>query len=348
MKKGKILNIIISTLLLALFLYLAFRNVNLPELLTILKTTNYLYVFIGGLIGVVGGSLVRSYRWKFLLVPIKENVKFRNLFATTIVGYMVNNLIPRSGEVVRPVLFGKSEGVSRASAFGTIIVERIIDTVMFLLMFGVCLIFFQNRISGAFPEMNTAVIILTALIFLLTIWVFFTMFKTGLSLRILKFFTRILPHHYQEKIDRIFVSLVNGFEFIKKPDLMLKIVFYSIILWICYLVSTFIPFYSFGILINGSHGLWETIWDGNLLLVLISVSMFVPSPAATGPYHYIVKVTLTVIFSIDNAKALGYATSTHAMGFILYLILGLYYFITSNYKLSELKSERTPVEEKTE
>jgi uncharacterized protein (TIRG00374 family) len=339
LKKGRILNILISTVILALFLYLAFRNVNLSELVQILESTNYLYVFIGGLVGVVGGSLVRSYRWKFLLAPIKKDTKFGNLFSTTVIGYMVNNLIPRSGEVVRPVLFGKREGISRAAAFGTIIVERIIDTVMFLLMFGVCLIFFKNRITDAFPEMNTAVIILSGLSFILTIWVLFTMFKTDLSLKILKIFLKIFPASIQDKIDKIFVSLVFGFESLKKPGLLLKITFYSIILWLVYLLGTLIPFYSFGILSGGNFSLWETIWDGNLLLVLISVSMFVPSPAATGPYHYIVKVTLTVIFSIENAKALGYATSTHAMGFLIYLVLGLYYFIVSNYKISELKEK---------
>ena len=339
MKKGRIINIIISTLLLALFLYLAFRNVNLPELFSILKTTNYLYVFLGGLIGVVGGSFIRSVRWRYLLAPIKKDTKMKNLFSTTVIGYMVNNLIPRSGEVVRPVLFGKSEGISRAAAFGTIIVERIIDTVMFLLMFGVCLIFFKNRITDAFPEMNTAVIILSALSFLLTIWVLFTMFKTELSLKILKIFLKVFPSRIHEKVDKIFTSLVFGFESLKKPDLLIKITIYSIVLWLVYLTSTIVPFYSFGILSGSDFSLWETIWDGNLLLVLISVSMFVPSPGATGPYHYIVKVTLTVIFSIDNAKALGYATSTHAMGFIIYLILGLYYFIVSNYKISELKEK---------
>lgn len=336
MNKSNKLNIIISILLLALFLYLAFRNVNFKELVGILETANYLYVILGALIGAVGGSLVRSYRWKFLLAPIKKDIKFKNLFSTTVIGYFVNNLIPRSGEVVRPVLFGNIEGVSRAAAFGTIIVERIIDTVTFLIMFVVCMLTFQSRISNAIPGMNVAVILLTIFSFLLMIWVLFMMFKTEKSLKIVKFFSRALPHKYREKIDRFFISLVNGFEFLRKPDLMLKIGFYSIILWIFYLVSTFIPFYSFGILVDSGSGVWENLWNANLLLVLINVAMFVPSPAATGPYHYVCKATLTTVFAVDNAKSLGYATSTHAMGFIVYLILGLYYFITSKYKISEL------------
>jgi hypothetical protein len=336
-KTGRRLNIIISTLLLALFLYLAFRNVDLKELFNILKTTNYLYVFVGILIGALGGSLVRSYRWKFLLEPIKSDIKYKNLFSTTVVGYMMNNLIPRSGEVARPYLLGKNEGISKMAAFGTIILERIIDTVIFLLMFGFCLIFFKNRISNAFPQIGSAVVILIILTFVLFAWIIFSMFKTELSLKIVKVFTKILPNRYQVRIDSLFGSLVNSFEILKKPKLLVKIGFYTFILWFVYLVSTLIPFYSFDILTNGS--IWLSMWNANLLLVLISVSMFVPAPAGTGPYHYVCKVTLTSIFSISEVNALGYATSTHLMGFILYFIGGMYYFISMNYKFSELKEE---------
>ena len=130
MSRSRKLNILVSTLLLALFLYLAFRNVNLSELLNILKTTNYLFVFIGVFVGVVLGSAIRAVRWGVLLEPIKKDIPFKSLFATTVIGYMLNNLLPRSGEVARPYLLGKHENLSRASAFATIIVERIIDTVM--------------------------------------------------------------------------------------------------------------------------------------------------------------------------------------------------------------------------
>lgn len=336
---GRKLNILISTLLLAVFLYLAFRNVDLGELAAILKSTNYLYVFIGMTVGAVGGMIIRSLRWRVLLHPVKANIKFGSLFSSTSIGYMLNNLIPRSGEVVRPYLLGKNEEISKASAFGTIIVERIVDTVMFLIMFGLALIYFKDRIANAFPEMSSAVIILASLIFIILLWVLFMMFKTQQSMKLVKFFTKFLPEKFRLIIENSFASLVYGFDVLKKPDLFLKLGFYSIILWLVYLLSTFIPFYSFDIFVNSSTGLAEQFWNANLLLVLINVSMFVPAPAATGPYHYVCKVTLVSIFSINEAKALGYATSTHLMIFIIYLIIGLYYFVSSNYKISELKEK---------
>lgn len=336
---GRKVNIIVSTLLLALFLYLAFRKANLNDLLNILKNTNYLYVFIGVFIGVIGGSIIRSLRWRILLTPIKPNLPFKSLFSTTVVGYMVNNLIPRSGEVVRPYMLGKVEHLSKMSAFGTILIERIIDTVTFLLMFGFALIFFKSKISNAFPEIDFWVIALTAFVFLLLFWIVFSMVKSELSLKIIKFFGRILPHRIEHKLEDMFISLVESFKVLKSPRLIFIIVIYSAVLWIVYLLSTYIPFYSFGIAMSGSSGFIEGMWDANLLLVLINIAMFVPAPAATGPYHYVCKVALTTIFGVSETTALGYATSTHLMSFILFLIVGLYYFIISNYRFSELKQE---------
>jgi glycosyltransferase 2 family protein len=339
LSKGRKLNILISILLLALFLYLAFRNVNVNELLAILKTTNYLYIFLGVFVGVVLGSAIRALRWGVLMEPIKKDISFKNLFATTIIGYMLNNLFPRSGEVVRPYLLGKQENISRASAFATIIVERIIDTVMFLLMFGVALIYFKDKITGAIPQIGSAVIILSSLIFVLLAWIVFTMAKPDLSLEIVKFFTRFLPDKLHQKVDSGFASLVSGFDVLKKPSLFFRIAMYSILLWAAYLVSTYIPFYSFNILTGEGTTILRGLWDANLLLVLINVAMFIPSPAATGPYHYICKVTLVNMFAVSESKALGYGTTTHAMMFIMYLVLGLYFFITAQYKFSELKQQ---------
>lgn len=321
-------------------MYLAFRNVNLSELAGILKNTNYLYVFLGMSVGVFAGSALRAVRWGILLEPVKKDIRFRNLFATTIIGYMLNNLFPRSGEVVRPYMLGKHENISRASAFATIIVERIIDTAMFLLMFGVALIYFKDRITNAIPQIGSAVIILSAAIFMLLVWILFMLIKPEMSLKIVKFFTKFLPAKLHEKVDNIFVSLLTGFEVLKKPSLFFRIAVYSVLLWMAYLISTYIPFYSFNILsVGGGTDLLHGLWDANLLLVLINVAMFIPSPAATGPYHYICKVTLVNMFAVSEASALGYGTATHAMGFLLYLVLGIYYFIKFNYKLSDIKQQ---------
>lgn len=291
-------------------------------------------------IGVFGGSAIRAVRWAILMEPVKKNMKFTNLFATTIIGYMMNNLFPRSGEVIRPYILGKRENISRASAFATVIVERIIDTVMFLLMFAVALLYFKERITNAIPSIGSAVVILASLIILLLLWIIFMLLYPVKSLKFVKFFTKFLPLKLHEKVDNIFESLLNGFEVLKKPALFFRIALFSVLLWAAYLLSTYIPFYSFNILTyNEGTSIIKGLWDANLLLVLINVAMFIPSPAATGPYHYICKVTLVNMFNVSEVSALGYGTATHAMSFLLYLTAGLFYFIKFNYKLSDLKQQ---------
>jgi glycosyltransferase 2 family protein len=335
------INIIVSTLLLALFLYLAFRNVNLKELVDILEHTNYFYVFIGMFMGAVLGSVVRAIRWGVMLEPVKKDIPFSSLFATTAIGYMVNNLIPRSGEVVRPYLLGKREQISRTSAFATIIVERILDTVMFLLMFGMGLIYFKNRITNAIPSINTAVFVLSGAILLLTLWIVLMMLKPEASFKVFRAVTKILPAKLTTRVEHIFDSLLSGFVVLKKPSLFFRIAFWSCLLWLVYLISTYLPFFAFDINLSEGSNLWHSLWDANLLLVLINVAMFIPAPAATGPYHYICKVTLVNIFGVMESKALGYATATHAMSFLIYLVMGLIFFITSQYKISELKQSES-------
>lgn len=252
----------------------------------------------------------------FLMEPVKKDIPFSTLFATTIIGYMMNNLFPRSGEVVRPYMLGKRENISRASAFATIIVERIIDTVMFLLMFGIALIYFKDRITDSIPSIGSAVIILSAVIFLMLVWILFMMIKPDTSLKLVKFFTKFLPDKLHSKVDEIFSSLLHGFEVLRKPSLFIRIAIYSLLIWAAYLISTYVPFYSFNILTTGEGtGILRGLWDANLLLVLINVAMFIPSPAATGPYHYICKVTLVNMFMVSEPAALGYGTATHAMSF---------------------------------
>jgi hypothetical protein len=72
--------------------------------------------------------LLRSRRWQVLLEPVRA-VAFLNVVRYTLVGYLANNVLPaRLGEVVRCHYLGDREGLSRATALGTVLVERIVDT----------------------------------------------------------------------------------------------------------------------------------------------------------------------------------------------------------------------------
>ncbi|GIW20757.1 MAG: membrane protein [Chloroflexota bacterium] len=72
--------------------------------------------------------LLRARRWQRLLGPVVA-VPYRATAGYLLIGYLANNLLPaRLGELVRSHLLGDREGVSRTTVFGTVVVERVIDT----------------------------------------------------------------------------------------------------------------------------------------------------------------------------------------------------------------------------
>ena len=127
-KFGLIFNYSISIILAVVFLYIAFYDVDFSEVLNIVSHANILWVFIFIAVTMLG-HYFRAIRWKYILNSVKPNTSMKNLFGSLMVGYGVNCVTPKLGEVTRAVLIGKWEGLSRSSMFGTVILERIIDAI---------------------------------------------------------------------------------------------------------------------------------------------------------------------------------------------------------------------------
>lgn len=311
-------------------MYLAFKGINFSELLHELSTSNYLWAIAGTLIGSVFGSYLRALRWRYLLNPVKENIGMSNLFSAVMIGYLMNALIPRSGEVSRPVLLAKKENISRAFAFGTIVVERVFDMLSMFLVFGICLFYFRQKISEVFGEFNfegislyfSVAILLVVLIIVIMI---FNLEKTEIIVE--KITKKILPQRFQEKIHKIFISLISGFLFVKYPKSYFPIFALTILIWLSYAFSSYLSFFAFNINLN--------FFDANLILTLMSFAMTLPLPGnSAGTYHFLTKTALVSIYGINAEVALGYASVCHLLGLIALLVIGFYYSIKENFKFN--------------
>ncbi len=79
---------------------------------------------------------VRAFRWQYLLAPIGAT-RFATAFRTTVIGFAATFLLPaRAGEVIRPYLLARREGLNATAAFATIILERLLDLLVVLLLFA--------------------------------------------------------------------------------------------------------------------------------------------------------------------------------------------------------------------
>lgn len=82
----------------------------------------------------------RGARWRSLLAPIRP-LAYPRVLGYTYLGYLANNVLPaRLGELVRSHALGRGEGISRPTVLGTVVVERIVDTVIVVALAAVSVV----------------------------------------------------------------------------------------------------------------------------------------------------------------------------------------------------------------
>src|SRR5512139_1829361 len=209
----------LGVLISVVFIWLALRGLHFDDFWTAIKQANYAWIITGILVYFVG-VLVRSWRWQYLLNPIKK-IPMRVMFPTTIIGYMGNNIYPaRAGEVLRAVVLKRKEGVAISASLATIIVERIFDGVVMLSFVFVNLPELA-RLTGSsgfvgniqqVAVIGTGVFLGALAVFLLAAMFPHTTAKVGLW-----FIERFTPKHLHEKIISVMNKFLDGLESLRSP-----------------------------------------------------------------------------------------------------------------------------------
>lgn len=333
MKKhlGTVFKYFFSIFLTLFFLYFAFKGTDISALIAVLAHANYWWA-LSMIVPLVLSHLFRAWRWEYLLRPIKRELKFRNLFSAMSVGYLINNFLPKVGELVRPYAIGKLEGVSSSAAFGTLLVERIFDIVSFLIMIALIPFVYSGPLTQTFPWLEETGIWITAATFAFLGLFAFLMFRRDVTVKLLNYITRHLSPKRAAFVERISHSFLDGFLFLKEPKHFFAIGILSILVWGLYIVMMYLPFRAFGL--TEHYGL--DMRSAVVLQAISSLGYMAPSPGATGPYHYFTIQTLTKLYNVNDDLARSYAVVTHALGYLVTSLIGIYYIIRDKLHLAEL------------
>ena len=123
-------------LLLGVFLmwwiYKKFTPEQLDKIRMHFRHADYTYIYLSVIFGLFS-HLSRAWRWYYLLEPLGYKPRFYNNVMAVGISYLMNIFIPRSGEVSRALAVKRYEGIPFEKAFGTIVAERVVDTVVLLL-----------------------------------------------------------------------------------------------------------------------------------------------------------------------------------------------------------------------
>ncbi len=316
-----------------LLLVYTFRGVSLVEIQDELKNINYFYLTLFMFIALLG-TYIRALRWKYMILSFKEDVKLKNLFNATVVGYGMNVIFPRFGEVARALYLGASEKISRSSALGTIIVERVIDLIFLIFSVVISLWTFGDELSSKYPWIYNSIYLGLIVLFISVAFLFFVI---KFQNRIIDFIDKLFNHlnfHLFNKATEITSKVIEGFDSIKTQKNYLMIFILSPVLWFSYAFGSYIALLS----LNMQLLIPVDLSSGLIIMSITTFGIMIPIPGATGSYHAFCKSVLTMILGFNVKISLAYAVLTHLISNLLMLIITIFILLKRGVKDSFLVS----------
>ncbi len=268
--------------------------------------------------------LVRALRWYYILLPITD-VHMHTLFGSIMIGYFGNNILPfRMGELLRSYSISSQSIISISQAFGTIILERMMDLVSVVLIFLMIVPWypFEHEI------LKLGILTFTGITIILIFTVLFFYYLEFLDK--IKSWT-IFKTKLGNMVFNILNNIFNGLTLFSKTKHSLQIFILSVILWLIYYFSTYFVLKSCSIDVG--------FIGSSIILIIGGLIISIPSlPSSAGTYDAGMKYGLIAVYGISSEKALAYALISHAGMFFPYVLIGGIYFMLGSIHLKDINN----------
>ena len=188
---------------------------------------------------------VRALRWRLLFRPLEHYPNVNNTFGAVMVTYLANLAFPRLGEVMRCAMLRTSEGIPMEKSLGTVVTERLFDTLMFvlivlmgfLLMFSSVKDFIYNALSEKFSSLPTlAGIAAAGVVLLIALFVIYKLFHD-----------KLMNFSLYRRVVELLRGCVDGVKSILHlgPKATLLFVLYSLIIYFLYIAGGWVILAAF-------------------------------------------------------------------------------------------------------
>lgn len=238
----------------------------------------------------------RGARWRALLEPIRR-LPYPHVLGYTYLGYLANNVLPaRLGELVRSHALGEGEGLSRPTVLGTVVVERIVDTVIVVGVAAAAVLFL-----GVGGVVSTAVVLGAAFVGVLIV---------GLALAVL---SHRLPGADRvtalaDRVPRVLDlarQLRNGLAVAGRFRTLVQALVFSLLAWSASIATFIIGGAAVGVTLSPA--------EGALLSSGVALVTIVPSaPGYLGTFE-LTAVGIATQFGVDADAAFAMALLVHAL-----------------------------------
>ncbi len=315
-----------SVLVSAVLLWLALRGQDLSKTMSVLRTAEYRYVF-PALVLYFSGVWVRSVRWRWLLSPMGR-YRARSLFPVVVIGYMANDVLPaRMGEVVRVYVLSQRERLPKASALGTVVVERLLDAITMLLLLAVAALLVP--LSGAVERVAlvAALALGVGLVPLLML-----VLAPDLTYRHVAPWLARLPTRLTNRLSSTGAGFLTGVRVLRNARVVGFALALSVVAWLLEAGMYWTLAIGFDLPVGAPLVL--------LTLAVANLATLVPAaPGYVGTFEVGALLVLSGLAGMDRELATGYLLALHAALVVPVTLLGFYYWTTHSLSLYKIRRE---------
>ena len=332
MKQKHLIQIVIGLLLAGGGFYFFFTNVDTNKLwLNIIATPPWAIASV--VVLTLCTLWLRSIRWNIML-PQTPLASRKGLFGLVMVGFMINNFIPaRIGEPARMVLLWKRNRFTLAASVGSVILERIFDTVLFLSFLFIPL-FFLPSLRGnslAFKFAVPLAAIVAAVLCLLVVYALAPVWAKSTSRKLLS----LLPKKFRPQMIKFSDDVVSNLDWILSPKKCFAVFILSIAIVACHAVMMMFLANdkSFGSL-SGMFGAASAALGAAVPL----------APGYFGTLHAAVQKGL-VMTGCEANKAGAIAAIYHSVSYLTVSLVGLYFFFKMKISFKDIGHAKQSLQE---
>lgn len=293
------------------FLFFVFNGTNWSDIYTKIQQANYAYIALGMFISLISHYL-RAIRAVYLYKPLGYTIQQKNSLYAVLVGYMMNYIIPRAGEVSRCAVLAKTNHMPIEKSLGTVVTERLVDLlilalVMLIIFFGSFELIYgyiqqnaQNMQYSRYGWVKWVVLAVAGAVIIIA-W------QNRKSWDKNPFFNRI-------------IALIKGFSegllSIKKVANPFAFIILSVAIWVCYILMMYFCLFSMQTTAQ------LNFMDCLVVFAMGTIGVVIPAPGAgAGTYHFAVMQAL-LWYGVPKDDGIAYATIVHGVQMLLLIALG--------------------------
>jgi|TARA_R110002111_G_scaffold245363_1_gene307677 glycosyltransferase 2 family protein len=313
-KPKSILKVVLPLLLGVGLVWYSLSKISIPILVQYFKDADYSWIVLGVVLGILSHAS-RAYRWLYMAEPLGFKPKFANSFMAVYAAYLINFTIPRAGEIARASILTNYEGIPFDKGFGTIVAERIADTIMLLLIIAIAFFLEFEFIYNFFAEkFNPTSLLFGGAILLFGVFTLFLFIKKSNS-------------KFALKVKGFVSGLLEGVLSIFKMKKKWAFIGHTLFIWCLYVLMFYVTTFALPELENIS-----------IAAVLIGFILASFSIAATnggiGSFPEAIVIALTLFgMAEDPSRAFGWIMwSTQTLVIIVIGGLSLLYLPVYNRK----------------